>query len=69
MTSISFGCPLEVSHVHTTVRMVLVLQPPNTCKMSWDDTRVMTAADTLMAAIDKKLNPVYWTMRGHNRVQ
>ena len=28
--------------------------------MPWDDATVLTAADTLMAAIDKKLKPVYW---------
>ena len=29
-----------------------------------DDARVMTVADTLMAAIDKKLKPAYWHHEG-----
>ena len=41
-----------------------MLQPPNTCKMSWDDARVMIVADTFMAAIDKKLKPTYWHHEG-----
>ena len=34
--------------------------------MSWDDARVLTTTDTLMAVIDKKLKlkPAYWHAEG-----